>query len=90
MVVQRIETPLSGLLSDLTIPPPLATKILDSHVDDTWNDAIVDLEYRLNIIKARARVKAARDLGQVAEGLRIVVGTAATVHISSLLSEQYH
>lgn len=33
----------------------------------------MDFERRLNTSKARTRVKAARDLGEVAEGLRIVV-----------------
>jgi hypothetical protein len=34
---------------------------------------VADFERRLEALKARARVRAARDLGEVAEGLRIVV-----------------
>ena len=58
---------------DLTIPPPLATLILDTPVGDPWIDVIVEFESRLEALKLRGRVKAARDLLEVAEGLRIVV-----------------
>lgn len=70
---QRIEKPLSSLLVEITIPPSLAGIILDTNVGEPWIDAIMDFERRLNTSKARTRVKAARDLGEVAEGLRIVV-----------------
>lgn len=72
-ISQRIEKSLSSLLSDVTIPPSLATLILDTPVGEPWIDSIGDLEKRLETIKARSRVKAARDLGEVVEGLRIVV-----------------
>ena len=72
-ISQRIEKSLSNLLTDITIPPSLATLILDTPVGEPWIDAIGDLEKRLETIKARSRVKAARDLGEVSEGLRIVV-----------------
>ncbi|TFK43659.1 vacuolar sorting protein [Crucibulum laeve] len=72
---RRIERPLSSLISDITIPPSLATLILDSNVGEPWIEAIDDFERRLNTSKARTRVKAARDLGEVAEGLRIVAAT---------------
>ena len=71
--LQKIERPLSNLLSDITVSPSLATLILDSNVGEPWIEAIDELERRLNSSKARARVKAARDLGEVTEGLRIVV-----------------
>ncbi|RDB22540.1 Vacuolar protein sorting-associated protein 52 A [Hypsizygus marmoreus] len=72
---RRIEKPLSSLISDITMPPALATLILDSPVGEPWIEAIEDFERRLETIKARSRVKAARDLGEVAEGLRIVAAT---------------
>ncbi|KAH0587741.1 hypothetical protein H2248_006500 [Termitomyces sp. 'cryptogamus'] len=72
---RRIEKPLSSLLADITIPPALATLILDSPVGEPWIEGIEDFERRLVTIKARSRVKAARDLGEVAEGLRIVAAT---------------
>lgn len=72
---RRIEKPLSNLISDIIIPPTLAKLILDSPVGEPWIDAIVDFERRLETTKARSRVKAARDLGEVAEGLRIVAAT---------------
>ncbi|KAF4619757.1 hypothetical protein D9613_005158 [Agrocybe pediades] len=71
----RIERPLSSLLSEITVPPALATTILDTNVGEPWIDAILDLERRINTTKARTRVKAARDLGEVIEGLRIVAAT---------------
>lgn len=76
--LQRIEKPLSNLISDITVPPSLATAILDSHVDESWISTIDDFERRLVMTKARSRVKAARDLGEVAEGLRIVVRDIST------------
>ncbi|KII95248.1 hypothetical protein PLICRDRAFT_169917 [Plicaturopsis crispa FD-325 SS-3] len=72
---RKIEKPLANLLSDITIPPSLATLILDSEVGEPWITAIADFERHLDICKARSRVKAARDLGEVAEGLRIVAAT---------------
>ncbi|KAG5341928.1 hypothetical protein C0989_006771 [Termitomyces sp. Mn162] len=75
---RRIEKPLSSLLADITIPPALATLILDSPVGEPWIEGIEDFERRLVTIKARSRVKAARDLSEVAEGLRIVTLQAAT------------
>jgi len=71
--LQRIEKPLSNLLSELVIPPSLAITILDTNPGEPWIAAITDFEQRLDVLKARSRVRAARDLGDVAEGLRIVV-----------------
>ena len=53
----------------------MATLILDTDVDESWIPAIGDFEQRLDLLHARSRVKAARDLDEVAEGLRIVVRT---------------
>ena len=64
---------MSNLLSDLTVPPPMATVILDTNVGEPWIAAVGDFEKKLVALKARGRVKAARDLAEVAEGLRIVV-----------------
>lgn len=61
------------MLSDVTISPALAALILDTDVEEPWITAIGDFEQRLDTLHARSRVKAARDLGEVAEGLRIVV-----------------
>ncbi|KIY49354.1 vacuolar sorting protein [Fistulina hepatica ATCC 64428] len=72
---RRIEKPLSNLLNDVVIPPSLATLILDTDVGEPWIEAIENLEKLLETITARSRVKAARDLGDVAEGLRIVAAT---------------
>ncbi|KAI0092077.1 Vps52-domain-containing protein [Irpex rosettiformis] len=83
---RKIEKPLSNLLVDLTIPPPLATVILDTPVGDPWIEAIGEFERRLEALKLRSRVKAARDLHEVAEGLRIVAATKLRVHFLSLLN----
>ncbi|KAF4574958.1 hypothetical protein EYR36_006312 [Pleurotus pulmonarius] len=72
---KRIEKPLSHLISDIVVPPPLATLILDTDVGEPWISAIQDFEKKLETIKARSRVKAARDLMEVVEGLRIVAAT---------------
>jgi len=72
---RKIEKPLSNLISDITIPPSLATLILDSDVGEPWITPVEDFERRLETSKARSRVKAARDLGEIAEGLRIVAAT---------------
>ncbi|TCD70828.1 hypothetical protein EIP91_001518 [Steccherinum ochraceum] len=72
---RKIEKPLSNLLLDFCVPPPLATLILDTDVGEPWISAIGDFERRLVALKQRVRVKAARDLTDVAEGLRIVAAT---------------
>ncbi|KAH7914389.1 vacuolar sorting protein [Hygrophoropsis aurantiaca] len=82
---RRIEKPLSELLSDLSIPPPLASIILDSDVGEPWIIAIGDFERRLDVLNARSRVKAARDLADVAEGLRIVAATKLRAFFLALL-----
>jgi vacuolar protein sorting-associated protein 52 len=64
---------LENLISDLTLPPNLITTILDTDVGEPWIPVITDFERRLEGLKVRGRVRAARDLGEVAEGLRIVV-----------------
>jgi hypothetical protein len=79
--LQKVEKPLSSLISDITIPPPLAAIILDTNVGDSWINAIIDFEGRLVASKARTRVKAARDLAEVIEGLRIVVSISCPVII---------
>lgn len=84
---QRIEKPLSSLLSDLRISPSLAKTILDTDVGDSWLSIIPEFEHRLNTLNARKRVKAARDLAEVAEGLRIVV-RAISQHELNLLMLQ--
>ncbi|KAG1752646.1 vacuolar sorting protein [Suillus paluster] len=82
---RRIEKPLSSLLSDLTIPPSLAIAILDTDVGEPWIVTITDFEQRLDGLKVRSRVKAARDLGDVAEGLRIVAATKLRTFFLALL-----
>ena len=57
------------------LPPHLATQILDTDVNESWLPAIAEFESRLMALKARMRVKAAKDLAEVGEGLRIVVHT---------------
>ena len=79
--LQKVERPLSSLISDITISPPLAAIILDTNVGEPWINAIIDFERRLVISKARTRVKAARDLAEVIEGLRIVVSISSPVSI---------
>jgi len=71
--LQKIEKPLASLISGLTLPPTLVTTILDTDVSELWIPTVADFERRLEALKVRGRVRAARDLGEVAEGLRIVV-----------------
>ncbi|KAI0650321.1 Vps52-domain-containing protein [Trametes meyenii] len=82
---RRIEKPLANLLVDLCIPPALAALILDTRVDENWIPAIVEFERKLDTLKLRVRVKAARDLSEVAEGLRIVAATKLRTFFLSLL-----
>jgi len=70
---QKIEKPLASLISGLTLPPDLVTTILDTDVGEPWIPAVADFEQQLEVLRVRGRVRAARDLGEVAEGLRIVV-----------------
>ncbi|KAI0053019.1 vacuolar sorting protein [Auriscalpium vulgare] len=82
---KKIEKPLSNLLTDLTLPPPLAETILDTDVGEPWIPVIQDFERHLESLQARSRVRAARDLGEVAEGLRIVAATKLRAFFLALL-----
>ncbi|KAF8897678.1 vacuolar sorting protein [Infundibulicybe gibba] len=82
---RRIEKPLSNLISDVTIPPLLATTILDSDVGEDWITTMGEFERRLENTRSRSRVKAARDLGEVAEGLRIVAATKLRAFFLALI-----
>lgn len=72
-VLQRIEKPLSSLISDICIAPALVTLILDTNVADPWIPAIGELEKHLDILSARGRVKAAKDMAELAAELKLVV-----------------
>ncbi|KAI6134979.1 Vps52-domain-containing protein [Pisolithus croceorrhizus] len=82
---RRIEKPLSKLVSELTIPPALILTILDTEVGESWIPVIDDFEGRLDTLEVRARVKAARDLGDISEGLRIVAATKLRAFFLALL-----
>ncbi|KAI9512249.1 vacuolar sorting protein, partial [Russula earlei] len=82
---RKIEKPLSGLISGLTLPPDLVTIILDTDVGEPWILTVADFERRLEALGARGRVRAARDLGEVAEGLRIVAATKLRAFFLALL-----
>ncbi|KAI6034387.1 vacuolar sorting protein [Pisolithus microcarpus] len=82
---RRIEKPLSKLVSELTIPPALVLTILDTEVGESWIPVIDDFEGRLGTLEVRARVKAARDLGDISEGLRIVAATKLRAFFLALL-----
>ncbi|KAI1795121.1 vacuolar sorting protein [Ganoderma leucocontextum] len=82
---RKIEKPLSDLIIDLCVPPALAALILDTPVDDSWIPAIVEFERHLDTLKLRVRVKAARDLSEVGEGLRIVAATKLRTFFLALL-----
>jgi hypothetical protein len=84
-MVQKIEKPLASLITDITVPPYLASLILDSDVGESWILAIEEFERRLDTAKRRSRVKAARDLGDVTEGLRIVVRAILRHHNFNLI-----
>jgi hypothetical protein len=64
---------LANLISDLTLSPGVVNTILDTDVGESWIPAISEFELRLEGLKVRGRVRAARDLSEVAEALRIVV-----------------
>jgi hypothetical protein len=82
-----VSGPLTSLLENITIPPQLALTLLDTPVSDAWIPAVNQLETLLISIPAyskgkgdgrslsniQVKVKAAKDLEGVAEGLRIVV-----------------
>ncbi|KAI6047442.1 vacuolar sorting protein [Pisolithus marmoratus] len=82
---RRIEKPLSKLVSELTIPPALILTILDVEVGESWIPVIDDFERRLDTLEVRARVKAARDLADISEGLRIVAATKLRAFFLALL-----
>ncbi|KAG8810652.1 hypothetical protein FRC17_002845 [Serendipita sp. 399] len=82
---RKIETPLANLIADLTIPPELATLLLDTNVGEPWIEAIAQFEKIFDAIKARGRVKASKDLSEVAQALGIVVATKLRAFFLALL-----
>ncbi|KAG9017341.1 hypothetical protein FRB95_013845 [Tulasnella sp. JGI-2019a] len=82
---KKIERPLSQLISDLSIPPTLVTALLDTPVGEPWIALIEDFEQRLQIIKSRSRVKAARDLTELVEGLRIAAATKIRAFFNAMM-----
>ncbi|KAG9317449.1 vacuolar sorting protein [Chiua virens] len=83
---RKIEKPLSSLISDLTISPTLATTLLDTEVGEPWIPAVADFERRLDSLHARSRVKAARELADIVEALRIVTATKLRAFFLALLN----
>ncbi|KAG8981966.1 hypothetical protein FRC05_000108 [Tulasnella sp. 425] len=55
--------------------PELVTTILDTAVGEPWIPVIEEFQQKLQSIKVRSRVKAARDLAELVEGLRIAAAT---------------
>ncbi|KAH9062806.1 vacuolar sorting protein [Lactarius vividus] len=82
---KKIEKPLASLISDVTLSPGVVNTLLDTDVGESWLHAISDFELRLEGLKVRGRVRAARDLGEVAEGLRIVAATKIRAFFLALL-----
>lgn len=80
---KKVAQPLGELITTITIPPQLATTLLDTPISDAWIPAIKQLEALMESISAHANasrttsdavnVKAAKDLEGVAEGVRIAV-----------------
>ncbi|TFK55898.1 Vps52-domain-containing protein [Heliocybe sulcata] len=87
---KKIEKPLSSLIEDLIIPPPLATLILDSDCGEPWILAVEQLERLIGTYKARMRVKAAKELAEVAEGLRIIAATKCRGFFLALIRPMRH
>lgn len=81
--VQKVAQPLGELITAITIPPQLVITILDTPISDAWIPAVKQLEALIESVSAHAnasrnppdavRVKAAKDLEGVLEGVRIAV-----------------
>ncbi|KAG8858375.1 hypothetical protein FRB91_009827 [Serendipita sp. 411] len=82
---RRIERPLASLIADLTVPPELATLLLDTNVGEPWLEAIPQFEKIFDSIKERGRVKASKDLTEVAQALGLVVATKLRSFFLALL-----
>ena len=84
--VQKIERPLSNLISDICLPPSLITTILDTDISDAWISSIGELEQHLDTLQARGRVKAAKDMVELMSQVQLVVcsHTHSVVAFSSL------
>jgi hypothetical protein len=72
-LVQKIERPLSSLITDICLPPSLITTILDTDVSDSWISSIGELEQHLDTLQARGRVKAAKDMVELMAQVQLVV-----------------
>jgi hypothetical protein len=70
---QKIEKPLASLISDICIAPTLITLLLETNVGEPWIPAISELEKHLDVLSVRGRVKAVKDMTELASELKLVV-----------------
>lgn len=78
-LTQKIERPLSSLITDICLPPSLITTILDTDVSDAWTTAIGELEQHLDTLQARGRVKAAKDMVELMAQVQLVVCSPTSI-----------
>ncbi|KZS97773.1 Vps52-domain-containing protein [Sistotremastrum niveocremeum HHB9708] len=83
---RKIEKPLSNLLTEICIPPALATLILDTEVGEPWITGIQDFEGHLLAMEPRTKLKSVKDLSSLGEGLRIVAATKLRLFFLNLLT----
>jgi hypothetical protein len=79
IIYQRIENSLDDLIGELCMPPPVASVILDSRVDESWFEATDQLEQCILSLQPRSKLRASKDLSALTEGLRIVVGMIRSI-----------
>ncbi|WVQ80067.1 hypothetical protein IAT38_002168 [Cryptococcus sp. DSM 104549] len=86
---KTILPPLNALLSDITLPPALVLTLRDtlpSQNPDLWLSAIIQLDEKLAVVRARSsKVAAARELEPVLDGLRIKALTVLPPFLLSLI-----
>jgi hypothetical protein len=87
-LLQTILPPLNALLADITLPPALVLTLRDtqpSQNPDLWLSAIAQLDEKIHAVRSRGKVRAAKEMESVIDGLRLKALTQLPPFLLSLI-----
>lgn len=86
--LQTILPPLNALLADITLPPALVLTLRDtqpSQNPELWLSAIAQLDEKIHAVRSRGKVRAAKEMESVIDGLRLKALTQLPPFLLSLI-----
>ncbi|RSH88841.1 hypothetical protein EHS25_003069 [Saitozyma podzolica] len=85
---KTILPPLNALLADITLPPALVLTLRDtqpSQNPELWLSAIAQLDEKIHAVRSRGKVRAAKEMESVIDGLRLKALTQLPPFLLSLI-----